>query len=118
MIGFPLLGVESMLCTCIMTDCEYELFPIRVVLGFRAPENIYDDIVLDSSFCCFLKSLYNYRDIVHPLLFHLYRQLLGHKTYIVPSQTIPKEGQRQIPPRSTPDGPTNDRDPSMDHILP
>lgn len=65
----------------------------------------------------FLKSLYNYRDIIHPLLFHLYRQLLGYKSYIIPSQTIPKEGERQIPPRSIPDGPADDRHPSMDHIL-
>lgn len=70
-----------------MTDCECELSNTSR-FGFQST-GLRIMIVL---IVLFLKSLYNYRDIIHPLLFHLYRQLLGHKAYIVPSQTIPKEG--------------------------
>jgi hypothetical protein len=89
---YPLLG-ELMLCTY-MADCEYELFQYESFWVSEHGGLGEIMVVVLIMIVLFLKSLYNYRDIIHPLLFHLYRQLLRYKSYIIPSQTIPKEGER------------------------
>jgi hypothetical protein len=67
MIIFP-LPAELMLCTYYMNDCEYELSNTSR-FGFQSTGlGNYD-----SSDSPFLKSLYKYRDIIHPLLLHLHR---------------------------------------------